>query len=519
MAERPVPLWSRLGTRLAAAFFGLVVVLGVAVAVLVARSTQDDAWAADQALQYDLAAGLAPRLQPHLETAIDSVAIAGVIGGLTEVNRRIDVYLLGSNGMIKSWFADARGRPLDPVVDTAPLDLFLAGAPPPVLGPDPARPGSLRPFSAAPVRIMGEEGCYVYVVLEGERYDQAAVAVGPSALGGAAAWGLALALGLTALAGALVSWALTGRLRRLTETVGAFERGALSARSGMGGRDEVAALGRAFDRMAARIEDQVEALRRTDRQRRDLVANVSHDLRSPLAALRGYIETLEIRDGAAPEERADHVRRAARAAERLSGLVDDLFDLARFDAAEVPIKREPADLADLADLVVADCRPEAERRGVRLAVRAEDVLPLSELDGRLVERAVGNLLDNALRHTPPGGAVEVEVVRHDASTLAVVVRDTGRGIAPELLPRVFERFVRADESRPAGSSSGLGLAIVKRIAELHGGTVHVESTLGAGSAFSIVLPVSARRGRPAGPAPPDAPARPGSVVRSRSKRG
>ena len=484
--------WHRLGVRLAALFLGLMVVLGVAVLALTARSTRDAVATADQALHLDLAAELAPRFQPHLVTDIDSVAIADVIAGLTQVNRRIDVYLLGSEGMIKSWFSDARGRPLEPVVETAALDRLMGGAPPPVLGPDPARPGETRPFSVAPVSIMGEPGCYLYVILQGERYDDVAAALWPTALGGAAARGLLVALGLAALVGAVAFLGLTRRLGRLTETVGAVERGALGVRADERGADEVGVLARAFNRMAARIEDQVDALRRTDRQRRDLVAHVSHDLRSPLASLRGYLETLVLRADAPPDERAEHVGRALRASERLSGLVSDLFDLARFDAAEVRPQFEPTALAELAADAVADARAEAERQGVVLRVRAERGLPLAALDPGLVDRAVCNLVENAVRHTPPGGTVEVEVARADASALSVAVRDTGEGIAPELLPRVFDRFVRADESR-SSEGAGLGLAIVKRIATLHGGTVRVESTLGAGSTFSLVLPITPPR--------------------------
>lgn len=484
-----IPFWSRFGVRLAALFLALLLVLGVAVLSLTAQSTRDAVATADQALHLDLAAELAPRFQPHLMTDIDSVAIADIIGGLTQVNRRIDVYLLGSDGMIKSWFMDARGRPLEPFVATAALDRLMAGGMPPILGPDPARPGETRPFSVAPIEIMGEAGCYLYVILQGERYDDVAAMLWPGALGSAAARGLLLALGLTALVGVVAFWGITRRLQRLTETVVAVERGALAVRADESGADEVGALGRAFNRMAARIESQVDALRRTDRQRRDLVANVSHDLRSPLASLRGYLETLAMRgDAASDEEREEHVGRALRSAERLSGLVSDLFDLARFDAAEVRPQPEPTALADLVGDVVADRRAEADRRDVRLRVRAEDGLPLAVLDPGLVDRAVGNLLDNALRHTPPGGAVDVEVSRADATALSVAVRDTGEGIAPELLPRVFDRFVRADESR-SSHGAGLGLAIVKRIASLHGGTVRVESTLGAGSTFSLVLPV------------------------------
>jgi signal transduction histidine kinase len=500
-ARRPasVPFSRRLAVRLSALVLALVVGLGAVLVWATGRAAEEAVAVADQELHRDLAARLAPRFQPHLMTDIDSVAIQQTIDGLTQVNRRLDVYLLGSEGMIKSWFSDARRRPLEPAVQTASLDAFLAGAALPLLGPDPARPGTERPFSVAPIQIMGEHGCYLYLVLQGERYDAVAASARRQSLAGTALGGLVLALLVAALVGvAAVVW-LTRPLGRLAETVGAFERGGLAVRA-HAGPDEVGRLGAAFNRMAARIEAQVEALRRTDAQRRELVANVSHDLRSPLAALRGYLETVHVMgDRAGPDERRTYTARALRSAERLSALVTDLFDLARFDAAEVRAELEPTALAELVADVVAECQGTAEARGVGLRVRAEDGLGLVAADARLAERAVANLVDNALRHTPPGGSVSVDVSRADGGGVAVAVRDTGEGIAPDVLPRVFDRFVRADASR-TGGGAGLGLAIVKRIVDLHRGTVRVESVLGAGATFTAVFPAaSVPRPAPAGP--------------------
>ena len=507
----PTPFGARLSVRLSLVVLALLAAVGLAFGALADRASMRAAVAADQALHRDLAAELAPRFQPHLDAGIDEAAIQGIIDGLTQVNRRMDVYLLGGDGMIKSGFSDARDRTLGDVMDTAALDAFLAGAELPVLGPDPARPGADRPFSVAPVRIMGEEGCYLYLILQGERYDAVAETVRREALGATLLRGLALVLGAAALVGLLLVQALTRPLARLAETVGAFERGAMDVRSGQAGPSETGRLGAAFDRMAARIQDQVAALRRTDRQRRELVANVSHDLRSPLAALRGFLDTLDMAgDAATPEQRRAYVRRALRASERLGALVADLFDLSRFDAAEIRPALEPTALGELVGDAVAELQPRADAAGVALRVRAEPGLPLALADAGLVERAVANLLDNALRHTPPDGSVEVEVARADASQLSIAVRDSGAGIAPEVLPRVFDRFVRADESRTAGAGgAGLGLAIVERIARLHGGTVRAESVLGAGATFTLALPL----GGPAGPvAPESASAREAAVA-------
>ena len=499
-----IPFWSRFSVRLSVLFLALLAGLGAALVLLTNQAAEEAAVVADQALHRDLAAALAPRFQPHLETDIDELAIQEVIDGLTQVNRRLDVYLLGSEGMIKGWFSDARRRPLVPIVETAPLDRMMAGADLPVLGMDPARPDARRPFSVAPIEIMGEQGCYLYLILQGERYDAVAAGIRQQALASSLERGLGLALGATALLGLLLFRFLSRRLERLAETVGAFERGAHAVRAVPEGTDEVARLGGAFNRMATRIAGQIEALARTDALRRDLVANVSHDLRSPLAALRGHLETVDALDLDA-EARARHVERALRASERLSALVTDLFDLARFDAAEVRASPEPTHLGELAHDVVAETQPLADARDVGLSIRASS-LPLVDLDGGLVERALSNLLDNALRHTPAGGRVDVEVARADGGSVSVAVRDSGEGIAPEVAPRVFERFARADQAR-SSAGAGLGLAIVKRIAELHGGSVRVESVLGAGSTFTITLPIAGPRQLDAAPARAAEPAR------------
>ena len=483
-----IPIYRRFSVRLSLILLALLLGLGLAFVGIALKAIDRATLVADQALHHDLAHDLAPRFQPHLETTIDTVAIQEIIGGLTQVNRRLDVYLLDRDGMIKSWFMDARRRPLVDRVSVGPVQSFLAGADLPVLGMDPARPGEHRPFSVAPLRITGEEGGYLYLILVGERYDVVAGALRRDALVGTVARGVSMALLLAALAGVLLFAVLTRRLRRLMAAVKSFEQGDFSVRVHVGGTDEVAALADGFNMMAECIEAQVDTLKRTDTLRRDLVANVSHDLRNPLAALRGYLETLQMGVGD-PALRETYLDRALRASERMSALVGDLFDLARFDAAEVRVEPEPMALAELLFDVVAEGQARAERADVSLRVRADDSLPLVRLDAGLAERAIANLLDNALRHTPPGGTVDVEVLRADDATVSVTVRDSGEGIAPEVLPYVFERFVRADASRPTDGSAGLGLAIVHRIAQLHGGEVSAASTLGAGATFTMRFPV------------------------------
>jgi predicted ATPase/signal transduction histidine kinase len=223
--------------------------------------------------------------------------------------------------------------------------------------------------------------------------------------------------------------------------------------------------------------------------RRELIANVSHDLRSPLASLRGYLETVLLKERTLSDaDRRAYLEIALRDAQQMQSLIDELFELARLDFDGYRIEAEPVQLGELARDVAQKLGLEAERRRVRLDLDVDAGLGLAHADVGLIERALTNLLDNAFAHTPGGGRVELSV-RGQGAQLLLRVSDSGSGIAPQDLPHIFERFYRADPSRRRGASgAGLGLAIVKRIVELHGGQIHVDSAVGQGTRLGFTLP-------------------------------
>ena len=207
--------------------------------------------------------------------------------------------------------------------------------------------------------------------------------------------------------------------------------------------DEIAQLGRAYDEMAARIGEQLEALEKTDALRREMVAHVSHDLRTPLATLHGYIETLKLKDAElAPAERERYLAVALDQSERLRRLVGDLFELAKLDAHEQAPVCEPVSLAELASDIAQKFQLEARRNRSSIDIDAADGLPMVDADIALVERVLENLIDNALSHSPDGGAVRIPIAA-EGDSVRVTVSDSGPGIAPEHLPRVFDRFYQA----------------------------------------------------------------------------
>ena len=242
--------------------------------------------------------------------------------------------------------------------------------------------------------------------------------------------------------------------------------------------------------------------RRLERARRDLVANVSHELKTPIAALKGFLELLE-GEGVSERHRREFLASMTQETARLERLVEEQLQLARLDAGAVPLVIEEVDLTELVAEIVAPRVPLAERAGVSLSARvAGGRTVMVVADPSRVEQIILILLDNALRHTPAGGRVEI-VVGSDDAHATVAVRDTGEGISPEDRPFVFDRFYRGDPSRE-GRGAGLGLAIARGLAAAHRGSIDLDSTLGEGSTFTLSLPMS----RPAAPHPGDPAAAP-----------
>jgi signal transduction histidine kinase len=301
-------------------------------------------------------------------------------------------------------------------------------------------------------------------------------------LGGAIAAALALAMAR------LLALGLTRPLREMARAAGTMARGEYGTRVSTDSRDEVGHLAAAFNRMASELE-QVERLRR------DLVANVSHELKTPISALRAHLENLL--DGV---ERPDPetLQIMLQQSERLSRLVEQLLDLSRLESGDVPMDPQPMALAPLVAQVMSEVEVAAAGRSADVRNLVPRDLEQVMADPERIHQVLYNLLDNAVRFTPPDGSVQVTAAVA-GDRCEVTVADTGPGIPAEHLPFVFERFYRADAARARGSAgsggTGIGLAIVRSVVQAHGGTVRAESEPGRGSAFTFDLPLA---GVPAG---------------------
>ncbi len=498
----------RLNTKLSAALFGLFLVVGgvtIAVTLVTSYLYQREA---QQRIHRDLAAHIVGEELLIENGEIAHEALKHVFHMMMVINPTIELYLLDPVGRILAYSAPPRKVRLA-TVDLDPVLEYLEGEPRlPLEGDDPRHPESQNIFSVAPIiRDGGLEG-YLYIVLASEHFVSITEMLRGSYILRAGAFAV---VGITvfALMGSLLlSRRLTSRLTRLTGDMAIFRKDSLSSNADLPEGplrlpqryDEVDELRATFDHMAARIEDQIEKLEDQDRLRREMVANVSHDLRTPLTHLHGYLETMVLKEDALdPALRREYLEIALQHAGRLGRLVSDLFELAKLDALDRPMELERMPLGELVQDIAQKFQLPAKNRGVSLSVELAGGLLWIIADVGLIERALENVLDNALRYTPEGGRIEIRLEPF-GEWLRVEVCDTGPGIAAVDLPKVFDRFhrtQRADEG-VENRGAGLGLAIAKRAVELHGGLIRCESAVGEGTTFRFELPA----GDPSSVTPP-----------------
>ena len=278
------------------------------------------------------------------------------------------------------------------------------------------------------------------------------------------------------------------RLRALEYAAQRLGGGDLTARAPHRGGDEIARVAAAFNQMAAELQTRDAALRTSDTLRRQMMADVSHELKTPLTAMRGFIETLRMPEVSLDADRRNrYFETIDRETRRLERIVKDLLDLARYEAGGVVLQRRVFDIERLFGNVAGRHERDAHAKGVAIRIHVDAQADQIVADPDRIEQAIENLVGNALRHTPAGGTITLSATqaRGDAT---LSVSDTGAGIPPAHLPHVFERFYKADTARAAESTgSGLGLSITKAIIERHGGTIRVASQPG-NTTFTIVLP-------------------------------
>jgi len=306
---------------------------------------------------------------------------------------------------------------------------------------------------------------------------------------------------ITLVATALISLILlvfiTRNINKIGTIIRRFKEGDLNARVKLKGKSELTEFADSFNDMADTIVKNIEDMKTMDNLRRELVANVSHDLRTPLATIQGYIETILMKaDNLSEEERKSYMQTIFSSTERLKNLVSELFELSKLEARETKPKPEPFSIAELIQDIQQKNIVIAEQKNIKLTLDFPYDLPMAYADIGMMEKVLQNLLDNAVKFTPEGGEVIINLTP-EKNNVIVNVRDNGTGIGSKDLPHIFDRYQRAERSGIETDGLGLGLAIVKKILEVHNIPIDVKSVEGKGTEFSFKVPILKGKSAPA----------------------
>ncbi len=493
--------WHSLYTRLALGLVAVLILVGLLYGGFAWLLLEQLQRTASQEINRNLAAHLVADNRIVQDGQLNETALKKTFMDYMSINPSIEIYTLDLNGKILSYSAEP-GVVQREYVSLKPIHDFLAGSPMfPLLGDDPRSEHRQKAFSVTPLPSAEAPQGYLYVVLQGEKYAAAQSAQARHYLLWWISLGLAGSLLIGLVVGLFIFRRLTRRLKALQANVSAFAEGGFrhpetlqaSQPPGDEAADELTELETRFAQMSQRIAEQWDALSQQDRLRRELIASISHDLRTPLAAAQGYLETLELKaDSLDDAQRRDYLRIALRQTHRLQALISQLFELAKLEADDTRLHFEHFSILELAYDVVEKFRLKAEAAGVRLSISPEAEDARVTADIALIERVLDNLLDNALQHTPAGKNIWIDIRSEGEQRISVSVNDEGKGIDHSEKELIFKRFHRSNNpERDQTAHAGLGLSIVKKIIELHQQSIRVDSREASGSRFTFTLSVDA----------------------------
>lgn len=483
----------RLYTKIAFTVLFLFIALAGVLLYTTSKTSERYSLEITQRVNRDIALHAAQDMPIFENNVVNQPALKELAHHVMFINPIVEVYLLDLQGNILSHALPHGSVEMDAVA-MQPLKKFLDGsAELPIFGDDPRNPGEKAVFSISPVMSSGVPAGYLYTVLNGGSGKGLRESLQDSYNLRAGAQTIIASLFVAVMIGLLIFSVLTKRLQHLLATVRNYREGSYEGRMAAVGRtpprDELDELGTAIYDMSLRIESQIQALEDVDHTRRELIANVSHDLRTPLASMQGYIETLIVKGEKLSEERRRHFLGIAhKHSKRLNELVSELFELSKLESSSTEPKWEQFPLMELVHDTVQEFSLRGNERDIDISAECADSNAMVMADIAMIQRVLDNLLDNAMRHTPRGGSIRLTICRED-ERVRIEVKDTGRGISSHDIPHIFDRFYRPDtESASDSEGHGLGLAIVKRILELHRSTVDVYSEPNIGTAFVFWLP-------------------------------
>ncbi|WP_186758692.1 sensor histidine kinase [Echinicola salinicaeni] len=475
--------------KISALLLGILLILSFIFILILGKTAFQFSEEADQHLNKEVATHIAAEISAFPIDSIDQNQLEHIFHSAMILHPAIEIYFLDTAGQVLNYSAP------DSLIKKKQIDLIPVKE---ILNSndtyykkstDPRHPDQAKIFSAAPINKNGKLSGYVYVVLTGQKYAEARNEILDRYIFNIASNTLPILIIIALAIGLLAIYALTNSHRKVISAVKRFQNGDFNGRIDIKSNGEMKDLAQTFNEMAAEIQKNIKAIQSMEQSRRELVANVSHDLKTPIATIKGFAETLVLKKHELnSEQQQKYIHTILKNTSQLKTLVDQLFQLSKLEANEVEAIIEPFSMSELLQDNLLKYKMISKEKDIVMQSKVPTDLPMAIGDVGLIDRALQNLLDNAIKFTPEGGRIHLEAFS-TKDKIMVKVADTGHGIPQDKLNVIFERYKKGTETSGEGSGGiGLGLDIVKKILELHQSKIAVTNGPEKGAVFSFELP-------------------------------
>lgn len=464
--------------RISLVFTLVMLVVGFAYIMITTIASKNYFLETTQRLNASVADYLVKEAPPFKNGEVNEEALGVIMHSMMAVNPSIEVFLLDPNGEILSFVVlDSKVKLKS--IDTYPIKEFIATKGSKfILGDDPRANGYQTIFSATAVVENEVLQGYVYITLASEKFEEVSAGLLGSYWLKLTLESFLVTMVVALLIGLILTSLLTKNLREIVKTVSRFKDGDLQVRiPEMNTNSELSLLASTFNSMADNIFHNMDELKKVDTLRRELIANVSHDLRNPLAVINGYVETMIIKGAQITEsEREQYLKIISDSSDRLTKLVADLFELSKLESGQMLLKLEPFRIQELLFDTCLKFGLLAKTKNIDLVSDISPSLPIVEADLYLLDRVIQNLIDNAVKYAPENGKITLKAFYcQSTDKVCVSIKNSGSGIPQKDLELLFERYYMVDRDKTGIEGSGLGLAIVKKILEIHNSNIQVFS--------------------------------------------
>lgn len=475
-------------------FLLTLLLLGVAyiiITVSTARRYYDET---TQRLNAHVAEHMLTEVNPFVDGKVNEEAVGKIMHSMMAVNPGLEVYLLDPEGEILSYVVLEEEVRLKKVSMEPIKDFLKKKGERLIYGDDPKNPGRKKIFSATAVEEDDQLLGYVYMILASEEYENAAGMLQGNYLLKMGSIFFAFSLIAALIIGLVVLWMLMRNLNDILKTVKKFQEGDLTPRIQIRNDGELSQLAATINKMADTILKNMEELKEVDSLRRELVANISHDIRTPISIIHGYIETLIIKQhDLSPQKREEYLQTILKSTDRLKKLMNDLFELSKLEARQIKPKIESFFIIDLLQDITRKYQLLALEKNIHLVTEINSKSTMVNADISMIERVIQNLMENALKYTPQEGMINVKMLQTD-NRVSISISNSGANIPETAVNKIFDRYYRTDDQsinyseEASNKGAGLGLAIVKNILEIHNTDIVVKTDPSKNITFSFSLP-------------------------------